>query len=44
MDELSFDGHELNPNDEMNPMYKLGPNAMKLGWISKSDPTRSIFS
>ncbi len=26
MDELNFDGHELNPNHEMNSMYKLCPN------------------
>jgi hypothetical protein len=44
VDELNFDGLELNPVHEMNSMYKLCPNAMKLGWILKSDPTRSNLS
>jgi hypothetical protein len=44
MDELNFDGHELKPNHQMNSMYKSCSNAMKLGWIMKSDPTRSNLS
>jgi hypothetical protein len=44
VDKLNFDGLELNPIYKMNSMYKLCPNGMKLGWILKSDPTRSNLS